>query len=162
MAARHSRAVRQLASAARRIESCPGGIGPISLGVKQMGARSAVNPHAACDVAGTGNVARSKGLPARQSSTLPVGKAPRRRVHSLSGIAAIADADCRHLGSSSVTQRIKCSQVPRTLLVLSRSFKSVCSRRRRPQLDALPHTVDSPCEEAWMVAYNLVLVSLHG
>ena len=36
-----------------------------------MGARSAGNPHAACDVEGTGNVARSSGLPARQSSTLP-------------------------------------------------------------------------------------------
>ena len=132
MAARHSRAVRQLASAARRIESCPGGIGPISLGVKQMGARSAVNPHAACDVAGTGNVARSKGLPARQSSTLPVGKAPRRRVHSLSGIAAIADADCRHLGSSSVTQRIKCSQVPEpcwSFLVRLRVFAHAAAGR---------------------------------
>ena len=38
-----------------------------------MGARSAGNPHAACDVEGTGNVARSSGLPARQPSTLPVG-----------------------------------------------------------------------------------------
>src|SRR5882672_9219716 len=37
-----------------------------------MGARSAGNPHAACDVKGTGNVARSSGLPARQSSTLPM------------------------------------------------------------------------------------------
>jgi hypothetical protein len=37
-----------------------------------MGARSAGNPHAACDVAGAGNVARSRGLPARQSSTLPM------------------------------------------------------------------------------------------
>jgi len=37
-----------------------------------MGARSAGNPHAACDVAGAGNVARSQGLPARQSSTLPM------------------------------------------------------------------------------------------
>src|SRR5712664_1175059 len=36
-----------------------------------MGARSAGNPHAACDVEGTGNVARSSGLPARQPSTLP-------------------------------------------------------------------------------------------
>jgi transposase len=35
-----------------------------------MGARSAGNPHAACDVEGTGDVAWSKGLPARQSSTL--------------------------------------------------------------------------------------------
>ena len=33
-------------------------IGPISLGMKQMGARSAGNPHAACDVAGAGNVER--------------------------------------------------------------------------------------------------------
>jgi hypothetical protein len=38
-----------------------------------MGARSAGNPHAACDVEGTGNVARSKGLPARRSSTLLIG-----------------------------------------------------------------------------------------
>src|ERR1700687_4920095 len=37
-----------------------------------MGARNAGNPHAACDVEGTGNVARSSGLPARQSSTLPM------------------------------------------------------------------------------------------
>jgi hypothetical protein len=49
-------------------------IGLISLGAKQMGARSAGNPHAACDVEGAGNVVRSGclGLPARQSSTLPV------------------------------------------------------------------------------------------
>jgi hypothetical protein len=48
-------------------------IGPISPDVKQMGARSAGNPHAACDVEGAGNVARSGclGQPARQSSTLP-------------------------------------------------------------------------------------------
>jgi hypothetical protein len=45
-------------------------MGLISLGVKQMGARSAGNPHAACDVEGAGNVAQSKALPARQSSTL--------------------------------------------------------------------------------------------
>src|SRR3981189_3251408 len=40
-----------------------------------MGARSAGNPHAACDVEGTGNVARSSGLLARQSSTLPMTQA---------------------------------------------------------------------------------------
>ena len=47
-------------------------IGPISPDVKQMGARSAGNPHAACDVEGAGNVARSGclGQLARQSSTL--------------------------------------------------------------------------------------------
>jgi hypothetical protein len=66
-------------------------IGPINLGVKQTGERSAGNPHAAFDVAGTGNVARSrccdtsqpKGRgnrehkqrpkPARQSPTLLIG-----------------------------------------------------------------------------------------
>jgi len=38
-----------------------------------MGARSAGNPHAACDVEGAGNVTRSGclGQLARQSSTLP-------------------------------------------------------------------------------------------
>ena len=35
-------------------------IGPINLGVKQTGERSAGNPHAAIDAAGTGNVAWSK------------------------------------------------------------------------------------------------------
>ena len=47
-------------------------IGPISLDMKRMGARSAGNPHAACDVEGAGNVARSNSSakPARQSSTL--------------------------------------------------------------------------------------------
>src|SRR6201989_3095943 len=51
-------------------------VGPISPDVTQMGARSAGNPHAACDVEGAGNVARSGclGRLARQSSTLP-GKA---------------------------------------------------------------------------------------
>ena len=56
----HSQAVQRLSSATRRTESCPSRIGPISLGVKQMGARSAGNPHAACDVEGTGDVARSR------------------------------------------------------------------------------------------------------
>jgi hypothetical protein len=48
-------------------------IGPINLGMKQMGARNAGNPHVACDVEGAGNVERSGhlGRPARQSSTLP-------------------------------------------------------------------------------------------
>jgi len=38
----------------------PGRIGPISLGVKQTGERSAGNLHAAFDEAGAGNVARSR------------------------------------------------------------------------------------------------------
>ena len=36
-----------------------------------MGERSAGNPHAAFDVEGTGDVARHRPKPARQSSTLP-------------------------------------------------------------------------------------------
>jgi hypothetical protein len=36
-------------------ESCPGSIGFITLGEKCAGARSAGNPHAACEVAGAGN-----------------------------------------------------------------------------------------------------------
>src|ERR1700745_3550637 len=77
----HSRTVQQLSSATRPTESCPGMIGSISPDVKQMGARSAGNPHAACDVEGAGNVARSGclGQLARQSSTLP-GKAVFRPV----------------------------------------------------------------------------------
>src|ERR1700746_4076932 len=71
----------------RVIQNCPYGrgvaacAGPISPEVKQMGARSAGNPHAACDVEGAGNVARSGclGQLARQSSTLP-GKAVLRPV----------------------------------------------------------------------------------
>jgi hypothetical protein len=50
------RCVQRLSSATRRAESRPSRIGPIGFGVKQMGARSAGNPHAACDVEGTGDV----------------------------------------------------------------------------------------------------------
>ena len=60
MAVRRPEAVQRLSGAIRQAESCPGMIGPISLEVKQMGARSAGNPHAACDVEGAGNVARSE------------------------------------------------------------------------------------------------------
>src|SRR6202035_5995590 len=56
----------------RQAESRPGRIGPINLGMKQMGERSAGNPHAAFDVEGTGDVARHRPKPARQSSTLPM------------------------------------------------------------------------------------------
>ena len=37
------------------LESAPGSIGPITLGVKRAGVRSAGNPHAAYDVAEVGN-----------------------------------------------------------------------------------------------------------
>jgi hypothetical protein len=42
------------------VESRPGRIGPISLGVKQTGERSAGKLHAAFDEAGAGNVAWSR------------------------------------------------------------------------------------------------------
>ena len=82
MAVPHTQAVQQLSSAARRTESCPSVIGPISLEVKQMGARSAGNPHAACDVEGAGNAARlgCPALPARQPSTLPMSEDGKRSV----------------------------------------------------------------------------------
>jgi hypothetical protein len=60
VAVRHSSAVQQLSSATRQAESRPSWIGPISLDMKQMGERSAGNPHAAFDAEGAGNVARSK------------------------------------------------------------------------------------------------------
>ena len=50
------KAVQRLSSATRRAESRPSRIGPISFGVKQMGARNAGNPHVACDVEGAGDV----------------------------------------------------------------------------------------------------------
>ncbi len=43
-----------------RVESRPSRIGLISLDMKQMGERSAGNPHAAFDVAGAGDVAWSR------------------------------------------------------------------------------------------------------
>ena len=69
-------AVQWLQSSPTAVESRSSRIGQISLEVKQTGERSAGNPHAACDVEGAGNVARSGclGQLARQSSTLP-GKA---------------------------------------------------------------------------------------
>jgi hypothetical protein len=94
VAVRHAKAVQQLSSATLRVESCPSMPGPISLEAKQMGARGAGNPHAACDAEGAGTVARPrywdtrrrKGEPtgernfgpnpARQSSTLPMSVAP--------------------------------------------------------------------------------------
>lgn len=58
MAVQESRTVRDLsclATQAVTVESAPSAIGPITLDAKQVGARSAGNPHAACDEAGAGN-----------------------------------------------------------------------------------------------------------
>jgi hypothetical protein len=60
MAVRISAAVRRLQGSVAYAESRPGTIGPINLEVKQTGERSAGNRHAAFDVAGAGNVARSR------------------------------------------------------------------------------------------------------
>src|SRR5215203_1163859 len=60
MTVRNLGAVQQLSGPAVWAESRPGRIGPISLGAKQTGERRAGNPHAAFDVAGTGNVAWSR------------------------------------------------------------------------------------------------------
>jgi len=73
VAVRHSRAVQRLSSATRQAESRPGRIGPINLDVKQMGERSAGNPHAAFDAAGAGNVARSRWCDTRRRKSEPTG-----------------------------------------------------------------------------------------
>ena len=56
VAVRNLAAVQWLQGSPPAVESRPGRIGPISLGAKQTGERSAGNPHAAFDEAGAGNV----------------------------------------------------------------------------------------------------------
>jgi RNA-directed DNA polymerase len=70
----YTRAVQQLSSTPLRVESCPSMIGPISLEAKQMGARSAGNPHAACDAEGAGNVARPRYWDTRRRKGEPTGE----------------------------------------------------------------------------------------
>src|SRR5712671_4181585 len=60
MAVRISAAVQRLQGSLANAESRPSTIGPHTLEVKQTGERSAGSPHAAFDVAGAGNVARSR------------------------------------------------------------------------------------------------------
>jgi hypothetical protein len=60
MAVRISAAVQWLQGSMANRESRSSTIGPITLEVKQTGERSAGNSHAAFDVAGAGNVARSR------------------------------------------------------------------------------------------------------
>jgi hypothetical protein len=60
VAVRNLATVQWLQGSPTAVESRPGRIGPISLGLKQTGERSAGNLHAAFDEAGAGNVARSR------------------------------------------------------------------------------------------------------
>jgi hypothetical protein len=53
-------AVQRLQGSLAKAESRPSTIGPITLDAKQAGERKAGNPYAAFDVAGAGNVARSR------------------------------------------------------------------------------------------------------
>src|SRR5580693_8039336 len=57
MAVPNSEAVQWLPNGSTSAESRSGRVGPITLGAKQTGERSARNPHAAFDEAGAGNVA---------------------------------------------------------------------------------------------------------
>src|SRR5580692_1222774 len=57
MAVPNSEAVQRLSSGSTSAESRSGRVGPITLGAKQTGERSARNLHAAFDEAGAGNVA---------------------------------------------------------------------------------------------------------
>src|SRR6516225_1960238 len=60
MALRNLAAIQWLPGSEAAVQSRSSRIGPISLGAKQTGERSAGNPHAAFDVAGTGDVAWSR------------------------------------------------------------------------------------------------------
>jgi len=60
VAVRNLATVQWLQGSPTAVESRPGRIGPISLGAKQTGERSAGNRHAAFDEAGAGNVAWSR------------------------------------------------------------------------------------------------------
>src|SRR5271165_6939772 len=65
--------LRGLLGCTTRAESGSGRIGPISLGAKQAGERSAGNPHAAFDAAEAGNVARSRWCDTRRRKSEPTG-----------------------------------------------------------------------------------------
>src|SRR5271166_4697837 len=90
-----------------RAESRPSRIGPISLGMKQMGARSAGNPHAACDVAGAGNAAWSRWCDTRRRKSEPTGntnfdlnrRASPRPYHRPTLQGGCAGTGCDHLAN---------------------------------------------------------------
>src|SRR5271157_6353720 len=73
MAVPNSEAVQWLPRGSTSAESRSGRIGPITLGAKQTGERSAGNPHAAFDEAGAGNVARPRSCDTRRRKSEPTG-----------------------------------------------------------------------------------------
>src|SRR6516164_10253671 len=73
MAVRILVAVQRLQGSVACVESRPSAIGIITLEVKQTGERSAGNLHAAFDVAGAGNVARSRWCDTRRRKGEPTG-----------------------------------------------------------------------------------------
>src|SRR5271155_5456751 len=73
MAVPNSEAVQRLSSGSTSAESRSGRVGPITLGAKQTGERSARNPHAAFDEAGAGNVAWPRWCDTRNRKSEPTG-----------------------------------------------------------------------------------------
>src|SRR5271165_5607696 len=79
MAVPNSEAVQWLPSGSTSAESRSGRIGPIILGAKQTGERSARNPHAAFDEAGAGNVAWPRWCDTRNRKSEPTGNTKQNR-----------------------------------------------------------------------------------
>src|SRR5215470_4155993 len=73
MAVYNPAAVQPIQGLPAGAESCPSMIGPISFEAKQAGERSTGKPSAAFDVAGAGNVARSRSCDTRKRKSESTG-----------------------------------------------------------------------------------------
>src|ERR1700686_3687145 len=105
MAVRNLEVVQQLSGSAVRAESRAGRIGPISLGAKQTGERRAGKPHAAFDVAESGNVAWSKGFDTRRrkgeltgNTNIDLNRRASLRPYSRPAVGTIPPADSPRAG----------------------------------------------------------------